>query len=230
MGIHKCRDSSCKSTHCILFGPNLQHGKLFSRHFSEWASAWVSLNFMLHQLKFLLSCVILILMNLQAAEKEGIDANTPPTGGIFDFQATQQPNNNTTDIDLLAARRLRTNTNSNSAPSVQMNFEGLADVLRVARGHDERPADAAHAAPQAQPAQATRFLPPRMALADFCLHYQLSATTAGKLSGMEVAGPHILRLLSDEDLMSDGKLSKAQIAEVRDGEERWLADVTKVPQ
>lgn len=49
----------------------------------------------------------------------------------------------------------------------------------------------------------------------------------GKLEQMELAGPHVLRLMKDEDLGSDGELSKAQIAELRDGEEWWKVDVEK---
>lgn len=67
-----------------------------------------------------------------------------------------------------------------------------------------------------------------MLLPLFCTQYELSATTVEKLSKMELRGLHILRLLKDEDLASDGGLTKAQIAEVRDAQERWMLDIDTV--
>ncbi|EIM83125.1 uncharacterized protein STEHIDRAFT_114137 [Stereum hirsutum FP-91666 SS1] len=196
MDIHKCHKKTCKSTHCVLYGPDLDHGPLIARHFSEWGSAW-------------------------EAGKDGIDAQTPPTGGIFDFKATQNLDDNTTDINLLASRRLRTATSNNTGPNVQMNFEGLANVLRVARGQENdlhRPANHIPTRPH---------IPPKMVLDEFCTKYELVASTTGKLREMELAGPHILRLLSNQDLIADAKLTNTQVAEVRDAEERWLADAVK---
>lgn len=42
---------------------------------------------------------------------------------------------------------------------------------------------------------------------------------------MEVDGPHLLCILKDEDLKTEGLISTSQIAAIRDAEERWLADM-----
>lgn len=157
--------------------------------------------------------------------------DTPPATILFDFQSHSETDNDITDIEALAKRRLRTVTaNANvaaaPAPNVQFSFEGLADVVKAFRG-DPPPIPVALPPLHDAPAPYAPHLPPGMILPLFCTQYHLAASTVEKLQGMELAGPHILRLLKDEHLVSDGHLTRAQVAEVRDAEERWLRDMER---
>jgi hypothetical protein len=62
-----------------------------------------------------------------------------------------------------------------------------------------------------------------MKLDDFCRQYKLTDEVKGKLDAIQIAGPHVLRLVSDADLRGDGRLSVGELASVRDAQQRWHA-------
>ncbi|KAI0037783.1 hypothetical protein FA95DRAFT_1613884 [Auriscalpium vulgare] len=198
-GQYRCEDGTCSSTYCFLGGPNAKHIKLTPLHFRTWAAA------------------------IQG-KTAGVDFESPPSSPLFDAGAAR--GDATTDINVLASRRLRSlsaSNSSNSSPNVNVSFEGLADMMAVLKGSERSALSPANI----NPAPSSKPLPPKMSLALFCQIYELSAGVITKLSQMELAGPHVLRKLSDADLVEDGALTKAQIAEVRDAEERWLYDMDK---
>jgi len=60
-----------------------------------------------------------------------------------------------------------------------------------------------------------------MELSIFCTWYFLSQTIQQKLEAIQVAGPHVLPLISDADLCGGGALSIGELASVRDAQLRW---------
>ncbi|KAK1233769.1 hypothetical protein PQX77_003060, partial [Marasmius sp. AFHP31] len=65
--------------------------------------------------------------------------------------------------------------------------------------------------------------PPRLPLGKFCKQYKLSSSLHEKLSKLDIDGPHVLRLIKDSALESEG-FSIGELAGLRDAEERWMAD------
>ncbi|KAF9255371.1 hypothetical protein L218DRAFT_991912 [Marasmius fiardii PR-910] len=66
-------------------------------------------------------------------------------------------------------------------------------------------------------------LPPKLSLPSFCSQYGLSDNLTIKLNGMRMPGPHALRHIDNQTLLSGGKwsLEMGELAELRDAEERW---------
>lgn len=60
-----------------------------------------------------------------------------------------------------------------------------------------------------------------MELSVFCTQYFLSQTIEQKLEAIQVAGPHVLCLISDADLRGDGTLSIGELASVHNAQFRW---------
>ena len=67
-----------------------------------------------------------------------------------------------------------------------------------------------------------------MKLDDFCAHYNLLESIKAKLIGIQIAGPHVLSLVSDIDLQGEGKLSVGELASLRDAELQWMEDMPDV--
>ncbi|KAI0039326.1 hypothetical protein FA95DRAFT_1612650 [Auriscalpium vulgare] len=198
--IHACNDHKCNSACCFISRPDAEHVKLTSRHLRTWSAG--------------IHC-----------KKEGVDNHTPPTGPLFDLER-HATNASATNIATLANHRLRTMSGtSSSSPNINVSFAGLADVVAALKGPERVPLVPTNVNAGSGLAASTRValaLPPRLPLATFCAVYELSAGTASKLQAMDLVGPHVLCKLTNQDLQDDGMLSKAQVAEVRDAEERWL--------
>ncbi|SJK99323.1 uncharacterized protein ARMOST_02616 [Armillaria ostoyae] len=136
---------------------------------------------------------------------QGVDHDTPPHSHLFDVATSKSNNKNTTDITLLSARRLDQTKCDATAPataSTQVPTLSASSAANV----------------QSKP-------PPKLPLDEFCRLYEISDSTYRKLREMEVDRPHLLRILKDEDLKTEGLISTSQIAAIRDAEERWLADM-----
>jgi len=106
------------------------------------------------------------------------------------FDITSITNNS--DIDLLAKRRLASNTpNMNSSPpsNVTVNFAGLADLMH---GRNAVPNALDPIPMHPQPRH-----PPRISLDLFCVRYDISDNLRGKLVTLGIQGPHALRFLVD---------------------------------
>jgi hypothetical protein len=104
------------------------------------------------------------------------------------------------------------------APAVTVNFPGFVDFFRqpnpaIPLGPLPIPNGAADRQPEA-------LLPP-MKLEIFCAQYSLSDDIQMKLASIQVAGPHVLSLISDLDLRGEGKLSIGELASLRDAQTRW---------
>jgi hypothetical protein len=56
----------------------------------------------------------------------------------------------------------------------------------------------------------------------------VSAGIVNQLTKIDVEGPYALPWLSDEVLRTEAKLSAGALAEVRDGQLRWILDVPAV--
>lgn len=162
----------------------------------------------------------------QEAGIEGVSVDHPPNTPLFDADQLDE-NQDTTDISLLAKRRAR-NTSNSSGGQVQVNFEGLANLVAELRGNTNEQrvplANVANAASRSlSPAIfTTPVLPPKMSLSDFCFMHDLPDELQAKLNAMDISGPHLLRKISDVQL-SDGGLSVGQVAAVRDAEDRYMA-------
>lgn len=152
----------------------------------------------------------------QDGKIDGVDRDTPPNSKIFDPTHKQ----NTDDVAQLAKRRL-SQSREVAAPAVTVNFPGFADFFRqpnpaIPLGPLPIPNGAANRASFKDEA----LLPP-MKLEIFCAQYSLSDDIQMKLTSIQVAGPHVLSLISDLDLRGEGKLSIGELASLRDAETRW---------
>ena len=150
----------------------------------------------------------------QDGKVDGVDRDTPPNSKIFDPTRKQ----NTDDVAQLAKRRLSQNREAARTPAVTVNFLGFADFFRqpnaaIPLGPLPIPNGAANRAHEAP-------LPP-MKLEIFCAQYSLSDDIQMKLASIQVAGPHVLSLISDLDLRGEGKLSIGELASLRDAQTRW---------
>lgn len=243
MEIHSCKDATCPNTHCVLYGHTAAHGKLLPLHFKEWGSALLSLIGSNTTGPSCSATIALsdIMLHAQQGCPDSVDFDTLPDIGMFDFDSRAPSNTDSTDVAALAQRHLHTaaGTNVSATPStIQLSLDGIGDIIKAFRTPNEAllapapPPLAPLALPPqpvplpAAPVPQTK-IPPHMELEPFCRCYELTAGLVGKLAQMELAGPHVLRLLTNEDLATDGGLSKVQVAELRDGEERWRADLDK---
>jgi hypothetical protein len=119
------------------------------------------------------------------------------------------------DVALLASRRRAledVSTNKSSPSNFTINLAGISDLLGPRIGNDAAPGP---------PRIAPTTLPRKIDLDDWCQMYELSNTIQYKLRALDITGPHALRFVTDEDLRSVGNLSLGELADVRDGQERW---------
>jgi hypothetical protein len=120
------------------------------------------------------------------------------------------------DVARLASRRLASETTSSSkslSPNFTLNIAGLSDLVG-GRSNTGVPVTSHTTTPS---------LPRKMTLPDWCTTYELSDTIRFKLEAIDITGPHCLRFISDEDLRTGANLSLGELADVRDGQERWKA-------
>ncbi|KAJ7578287.1 hypothetical protein C8J56DRAFT_898438 [Mycena floridula] len=161
----KCNDSQCNNytNHCIPIGPNADHLPLLPKHFHVWSSAWSS-------------------------GIDGVDEHNPPNNRIFDL--SQQTTSDTTDINLLASRRVQQIRQTTSNGSVNISLTGLAEAFVEMRKSASPeaftiPSPILHNSPIPPP------LPPKMTLHDFIVAHDLSPIIHQKLD-LDIAGPHTL--------------------------------------
>lgn len=88
------------------------------------------------------------------------------------------------------------------------------------------PAAQAPAAANPRPLQHSRAPPPPMSLVDFCQRYDLADSIKSKLDIIHIAGPHVLRLVTDSDLRVSGGLDVGEVASLRDAQQRWIHALT----
>lgn len=158
-----------------------------------------------------------------------MDMDNPPEDKIFNPKAAV----NTMDLSTLAKRRaaqLQPAPPDPVQPAVQVAQAIMNPVLELLR--DYRGAFIPQAVPigaSAQPCMVTptaaavtssTLLEP-MDLDDFSMLFGLSSALKEKLLRADITGPHILRLISDDDLRKHGLLSIGELAALRDAEERW---------
>jgi hypothetical protein len=119
------------------------------------------------------------------------------------------------NVALLASCRLALETGSATKPSSQnftFNIPGLTDLID-ARNDTNCPSK-----PQADVLLA---LPGKTSLFDWCNKYNLSEAICTKLEYVDITGPHALCFVTDKDLKTAANLSLGELADVRDGQERW---------
>jgi hypothetical protein len=149
----------------------------------------------------------------------------PPNAKMFD--STHQ---NSADVSALAKRRLALNNQNINTPSVALNFEGLADVLKLIGFGGASPplpnnVPQNRSDPQAPPQTPSRSTTrPKILLADFCARYDLSPTIEQKLVLIKIAGPHALRYINNTSLREEAGLELGELADVRDAQERWQSE------
>ena len=148
---------------------------------------------------------------------DGANNENPPNSKLFDPTNKQ----NTDDVALLARRRLN-QAREAAAPNITVNIPGLGDLFR--QQLPQPPMEPLAAQNLNLPAPGARRLPPPTKLDDFCRLYHLSESVKGKLTDIQITGPHVLHLVSDVDLRGEGKLSVGELASLRDAELRWIAD------
>ena len=133
---------------------------------------------------------------------------------------------NTNDINLLAKCCLTQNRN-HDAPLITMNFPGFTEIFQPSNAPLPAPALAPTVPACASPINCPHrhIPPPPMKLDDFCWWYELSDGNKEKLHNIQIAGLHILCLISDPDFWGEGKLSIGELASVHDAQLRWNHDI-----
>ncbi|KAG2063165.1 hypothetical protein BDR04DRAFT_1038966, partial [Suillus decipiens] len=106
-----------------------------------------------------------------------------------------------------------------SSSNITVNFSGLAELLNARQNPDTTAIQSVQQPPR--PAQ----LPPRLSLEAFCDYYDLPCSVYNKLDGRQIMGPHLLRLISNDQLRTECALSIGELAAIRDAEERWKESV-----
>jgi hypothetical protein len=152
----------------------------------------------------------------QQAKVEGVTLDTPPNSKIFDTA-----NRSNDDLGIISRRRNALGTQNTNSPNITFSLAGLPELLGL-NPTPNRNIDNRDNLPAA-PAPTSRRPPNTTPFVDFSFQYSFSNDLHTKLENAHVTGPHLLRLITDENLKSAG-LSFAQIAQVRDSYERWLED------
>ncbi|KAG2111135.1 uncharacterized protein F5147DRAFT_651357 [Suillus discolor] len=100
--------------------------------------------------------------------------------------------------------------NHNNQSNITVNFAGLAELIRLS-------------SPSKNPTRSTKTMsiPPKLDLQSFATWFGLSGQLHDKLKAIHLDGPHLLRLVSNEQLRTEGGLSLGELAVLRDAEERW---------
>ncbi|KAF9261355.1 hypothetical protein L218DRAFT_946165 [Marasmius fiardii PR-910] len=182
-------------TYCIVIGPNCIHTKATPTHWRLWVAY------------------------LQA-EKPGVTLENPPQVPLFD-QANQPQNIDKTDVARLASRRKATSEKAGAEQAgIHVNFDSLTQVFGVILDCNLWP-PLAHDGNVMNGVPAKH--PGKMSLFEFCDTYELSPEIQGKLEGINVDGPHLLSLISDEELQTEEKLTVGQRVAVRDAEKQYLS-------
>ncbi|KAJ2936905.1 hypothetical protein H1R20_g190, partial [Candolleomyces eurysporus] len=152
------------------------------------------------------------------SKAEGVDMETPPNAKLFNPACSS----NTADIAMLAQRRAAAGQPTQQ-PQTTVSLAGLAEFIREMRQPESTRATEAPA-PEALALPQPKRLPPRMKLDDFCRLYGLDDGLKHKLGAIDITGPHVLRLVTDDDLRKSGTLTIGELATLRDAEERWHDD------
>ncbi|KAG2032962.1 hypothetical protein BDR03DRAFT_872939, partial [Suillus americanus] len=102
-----------------------------------------------------------------------------------------------------------------SSSNITVNFSGLAELLNARQNPDTTTIQSVQQPPR--PAQ----LPPHLSLEAFCDYYDLPHSVYDKLDGHQISGPHLLRLISNDQLRTECALSIGELAAIQDAEEHW---------
>ncbi|KAG2113831.1 uncharacterized protein F5147DRAFT_570720 [Suillus discolor] len=147
---------------------------------------------------------------MQEADTLGVDIEHPPNSKIFD--PTDHGDSDSDDISALARRRRAqlAGRDHNNQSNITVNFAGLAELIRPS-------------SPSKNPTCSTKTMsiPPKLDLQSFATWFGLSGQLHDKLKAIHLDGPHLLRLVSNEQLQTEGGLSLGELAVLRDAEERW---------
>jgi hypothetical protein len=161
----------------------------------------------------------------QAKLEDGIDIDHPPNSKMFDpsrHRTTSSSGSSDDSNDILALAKRRRNQlaqDTKSSSNITVNFSGLAELLNTRQNPDTTTVQSVQQ--PSRPAQ----LPPRLSLDAFCDYYDLPRSVYEKLNSHQITGPHLLRLISNDQLRLECALSIGELAAIRDAEERWKESV-----
>lgn len=149
-------------------------------------------------------------MPLQEAETLGVDIDHPPNSKIFD---ASNHSDDEDDIAALARRRRAqlAGRDHNNQSNITVNFAGLAELIRPSSP------SAASRSVSSRP----KAIPPKLDLRTFAYQFGVPMDLCDKLEAIHFNGPHLFRLISDEQLRTEGGLSLGELTILRDAEERW---------
>ncbi|KAG1725113.1 hypothetical protein EDB19DRAFT_1915228 [Suillus lakei] len=157
----------------------------------------------------------------QAKLEDGIDIDHPPNSKMFDpsrRQTTSTAGSSDDSNDVLALAKQQRNQltqDTKSSSNITVNFSGLAELLNARQNPDTTTIQSVQQPPQ--PAQ----LPPRLSLEAFCDYYDLPHSVYDKLDGHQIMGPHLLHLISNDQLHTECALSIGELAAIQDAKARW---------
>lgn len=154
---------------------------------------------------------LLILGNLQEADTLGVDIEHPPNSKIFD------PTDRSDDEDDISALAWRQRAqlagrNHNNQSNITVNFMGLAELIWPSSPSKN---------PSGNIKTNLKAIPPKLNLQSFTTWIGLSVQLCNKLEAIYLDGPHLLRLVSNEQLRAEGGLSLGELTVLWDAEERW---------
>ena len=146
---------------------------------------------------------------------EGASIDMPPNSKIFDAA-----NRNHDDLTTVSCRRNALAAQNTNTPNFTFNLAGLPEMLGLNQPTTLHKPNSTQALP------ASLCHPPNTTtLQDFAYYYDFSPELTDKLQWASIAGPHLLRLITDVDL-KDAGLNFAHIAQVQDAYERWMDKVS----
>ncbi|KAJ7759965.1 hypothetical protein B0H16DRAFT_1720187 [Mycena metata] len=136
-----------------------------------------------------------------------VDLQNPPDDKIFDYIEPDVE-----DEQLLRTRAQKASTKDSNI-TINLTLPDTANAGVPAPAPNQL---------QHIPAQPRRRIPPQLSLATFCQRFNLGAHIQDKLDAYSVTGPQTLRHLSNDNL-KEATLNPAEIADVRDAQDRWMA-------
>ncbi len=165
----------------------------------------------------------LIVMRTQVADELGVNVEQPPDNRQFTIARQNLKSSlSSTDLTLLAARRGKVTQTAALPAPINISLSGLADLLHGCSSDSPLTRTPASPNKSLPPLPSRPTIRPKMGLEDFARTLELSPPLVVKLTSMGVAGPHLLNRLDDTVLRQEGGLTSAEVAELRDAEERWL--------
>ncbi|KAJ7712083.1 hypothetical protein B0H16DRAFT_1900261 [Mycena metata] len=138
-----------------------------------------------------------------------VDIKTPPDDELFDYQEPDAA-----DVALVRGRTAKAKANDSNI-TIHLTLPDATVPVPLANNPQPPPA------PLQAPQPPRPRIAPQISLELFCHRYNLGQAIHAKLQAYSVTGPHTLRHLKNNHLEA-ANLNPAEIADIRDAQDRWV--------